>query len=512
MPLDQLVILSVRKIVFLITLGLFLPIAILFIECVAALLTNRVSKKEDRIPTSRPTVAVLVPAHDEAAGIIKTINTIVPQLTDRDRLVVIADNCSDRTAELCRQWDVTVIERYDQQHKGKGYALDYGLQFISQDPPDVVIVFDADCQVHPGTIDNIAWLAEVAQRPIQPINILKPPVQANPKSVISAMAFMVKNLVRPIGLDRIGIPCLLTMGTAFPWSVIRHAPLASNNIVEDMQLGIDLAIAGHPPLFCSQGQVTGVLPQKEQAANSQKMRWIHGHLQTIFTQVPRLLKASLSQRRFDLLAIALDLCIPPISLLVIGWLITLLGGLLVGILQGKWTIAILSSIEGMLIFVSIIGTWTKFARNDIPLKTLLNIPLYLLWKIPIFLAFWIKRQQIWVRTERDTSVPQWSSSIQLNKVAFPTMFSLSSQIRATKEHILSEITSGSIIFHIPSGCYFSLNKIGTQIWKLIQEGQTIADLCDTILKEYAVTPEVCLDDLLAILEQLATKELIEVRN
>ncbi|MGL6343003.1 MAG: PqqD family peptide modification chaperone [Waterburya sp.] len=40
----------------------------------------------------------------------------------------------------------------------------------------------------------------------------------------------------------------------------------------------------------------------------------------------------------------------------------------------------------------------------------------------------------------------------------------------------------------------------------------MADLRDIILTEYAVTPEVCLNDLLAVLEQLATKELIEIRN
>jgi hypothetical protein len=301
---------------------------------------------------------------------------------------------------------------------------------------------------------------------------------------------------------------------AFPWSVIRHAPLASGNIVEDMQLGIDLAIAGHPPLFFSQVQVTGLLPQQEEAAKSQKTRWIHGHLQTLKTQVPKLIKAAITQRRFELLAIALELCVPPLSLLVITCLITLLGSLLLGFWQHEWNLTILSLIEQLLIFVAVIGAWGKFARNNISLKNLLSVPFYLLWKIPIYLAFLFKPQQVWVRTERDTNVTQLPNLAQLTDLVLPTTFSLSSKIFAVKEQVRSELANEAetIIFHTQSGSYYILNEVATFIWTLIQEPQTITYLCDTILSEYAVTPEVCLNDLLAILEQLATRELIEIRN
>jgi cellulose synthase/poly-beta-1,6-N-acetylglucosamine synthase-like glycosyltransferase len=72
-----------------------------------------------------------------------------------------------------------------------------------------------------------------------------------PKDSISALAFLVKNLVRPSGLKQLGFPSLLTgTGMAFPWSIIRSVSLASGNIVEDMHMSLDLAIAGHPTLFC----------------------------------------------------------------------------------------------------------------------------------------------------------------------------------------------------------------------------------------------------------------------
>ena len=132
--------------------------------------------------------------------------------------------------------------------------------------------------------------------------------------------FWSKTGVRPQGLDRLGFPGILTgTGMAFPWSVIQSASLASGNIVEDMQLSMDLAIAGHPTLFCPDTKVIGLLPQQAQAAKSQRTRWEHGHLQTMLTQVPRLVREALRQKRLDLLVIALDLSVPPLSLLVMIW-------------------------------------------------------------------------------------------------------------------------------------------------------------------------------------------------
>lgn len=383
-----------------IALGLLVPITVLFIECSAAFLPGRADIGNVEEP--QPKVTVLVPAHNEALGIGATLETLLPQLTNSERVVVIADNCSDETAEISRRFGVTVIERQDTERRGKGYALDYGLQFIEKEPPEVVVVVDADCIVHQGTIARIAQRAASVGRPVQAVYLMEQPPNPSPKDSVSALAFMVKNLVRPCGLERLGLPGLLTgTGMAFPWSVIQNAKLASSNIVEDMQLALDLAITGHTSVFCEQGKVIGRLPQQKQAATSQRTRWEHGHLQTLLTQVPKLLKESIRQRRLDLLALALDMCVPPISLLVMIWVVLLGGALLAGALGASWLPAIVVALEGFLIFSSILGAWAKFGRADLPAHTLLAIPLYLLWKIPLYLSFLVRRQTKWVRTERD---------------------------------------------------------------------------------------------------------------
>src|SRR5437899_2040248 len=68
-------------------------------------------------------VAVLVPAHDEARGIAATLATIAPQLRAGDRVVVVADNCTDDTAEMARAAGADVFERADSVHVGKSFAI-----------------------------------------------------------------------------------------------------------------------------------------------------------------------------------------------------------------------------------------------------------------------------------------------------------------------------------------------------------------------------------------------------
>lgn len=382
-----------------IALVLGIPSLVLFGECLAALFPT--PQESLTVPQSL-SIAVLVPAHNEASVIGTTLSTLIPQA---DRLVVVADNCSDETAAIAKGAGATVIERHDLEQRGKGYALDYGLKFLAANPPDVVVVVDADCQVAPGTIEKIAQKASIMGCPVQAMYLMEQPPTPKPKDSISALAFLVKNLVRPRGLAKLGLPCLLTgTGMAFPWALIANAPLASSNIVEDMQLSLDLALAGHPSVFESDSKVMGMLPQQDAAAKSQRTRWEHGHLQTLKTQVPRLLKAAVVQRRWDLLALALDLSVPPLSLLVFLWVGAIALALLGQFLGASGLPVLILALEGGLILLSILGAWARFGRAELPAKVLLAVPLYILWKLPFYLTFFLRRQTKWVRTERDVEV------------------------------------------------------------------------------------------------------------
>ena len=400
MEIHQLAFLFINAFLLAIALILLIPVGVLFLECTAALLSAGNETSETKLP--RPRLAVLIPAYNEAAGIAATIATILPQLTPDDRLLVIADNCTDETAEIARNCGASAIERQDTQRKGKGYALDFGLESIASDPPEVVIMVDADCICGPFALETLARVAVASSRPVQATYLMEQPPNPTPKDSISALAFLVKNLVRPSGLKQLGFPSLLTgTGMAFPWSIIRSVSLASSNIVEDMQMSLDLAIGGSPTIFCPEARVTGCLPQQQQVAKTQRTRWEHGHIQTLLTQTPRLTTASVKQKRIDLLAIALDLSVPPLSLLVAIWLAAFAASLLAATFGTSPIPAILLAVQGILILVSIVGAWAKFGRADISGSTLLSVPFYILWKIPLYFGFLLNRQTKWIRTERD---------------------------------------------------------------------------------------------------------------
>ena len=388
---------------------IFIFSLVIFAECVLAISDNDDGKIKEIVGGSNA-IAVLIPAHNEAEVIESTIRSILPQLGDgvlpktiaENRLIVIADNCTDNTAAIAQSIEgVTVIERQNQELRGKGYAIDYGVKYLADNPPEVVVMVDADCMVRENTIPKIAALAKNNHRPVQATYLMSLPKKSGIKDQVSAFALTVKNLVRPLGLTQVGLPCLLNgSGMAFPWSVISQASLANSKTVDDMQLGIDLAIAGHPPLYCSQGLVQGRL-MENQFAQSQRSRWEHGHLETLLTETPRLLQASLQQKRFDLFALALELSVPPLSLLVILWLIGTVAALAIFWGLEIWFPLIILSLSGLLIISSILLAWTKFGRQQLPLKNLILVPFYIFWKIPLYLAFPFRRQSKWLKTERD---------------------------------------------------------------------------------------------------------------
>lgn len=383
---------------------LVIPCAVLLIEVLVAFSRRYgVMAKMSPPVTGNWRRAILMPAHNEEAVIQSTLATLTHQLKPTDTLLVVADNCTDATARLARQAGATVIERQNLQQRGKGYALDFGLRFLSKDAPDVVIMFDADCQVRAGAVDEISDLAIKTGRPVQATYLLAQQTNPSPKEVVSTFAFKVKNLVRPLGMQGLGQPCLLTgTGMAFPWKIIQKADLANGNIVEDMKLGLDLAVAGHLPLMCPQALVIGEQPKQSSTAITQRTRWEHGHLQTLLTTVPLLLSEGIKQRRLGLIALGLDMCVPPLSLLVVLWAAGTMLDILSALVWGElWLPLILVYGAGLSLMLAIGLAWYGFAREDIPVGRLLSIPMYILWKVPVYFKFLLGPESQWIRTERD---------------------------------------------------------------------------------------------------------------
>ena len=395
--------LSIVNIVLLLVGGiLIIPCFVFFLECFAAFISGKQDLELTDVDINRPKTTVLIPAHNEAEQIKEVLEVLQQQITERDSIIVIADNCHDNTANLARSTGVTVLERENLSDRGKGYALDYAIEHIKDNPPEVLVILDGDCIIKADTIKNITCKAIATGRPVQSTYLMEQPENPSLNDNVSMFSIKIKNLVRLLGLNQLGWHCLLTgSGMAFPWSLIEGVSLAGSKTTDDMQLTVDLALAGSTPIFCKNAFVVGRL-MKDKAATSQRSRWEHGHLEMILIEVPRLLNAFIKTGNLAALRLALDISIPPLSLLVMTWIICMVITWLPVITVGMSVIpAILVSIAGVFLMTGVLLAWIRFGRTDISLKNLMAIPFYILGKIPIYLKFIVKPQSRWLKTERD---------------------------------------------------------------------------------------------------------------
>jgi cellulose synthase/poly-beta-1,6-N-acetylglucosamine synthase-like glycosyltransferase len=397
-------------------LAILLPMAFLSVECAAALLPPRArglppdarSATIARCATNarRPTIAVLVPAHNEALVIRRMLESLAPQIMPRDRVVVIADNCSDATADIARQAGAVVLERRDPLLPGKSYALDFAVRALEKDRPEVFVVIDADCTVHPGALDAMAPLSFGGGRPVQASYTLELPAEPTPAERLAVLAFRIKNLVRPSGLDRLGLPCFLNgSGMAFPAAMIQSPVLASGRIAEDKWLTVDLVLAGHAPRFCPEARLTSPLPGRPRAQKSQSTRWLRGHLVCMRRQGPRLLLGAIRQRRADLLATLLELFVPPLSLLILLWLTILATSVAAGLCGLGWLPAIVAAGGGVTMAVSFGAVVRRFGEKSLP-RTLWDVPPYIASRLPMYAAIALRPQKERTPTERDPVPPE----------------------------------------------------------------------------------------------------------
>ena len=380
---------------------LFVPCSVLFLQLTAAFLT-RTKEPSAAVLATDDSIAVLMPAHDEEAGIAYSIRSVLGQLRAGDRLLVIADNCSDRTAALARSLGAEVVERHDEQLRGKGYALDHGVRALKDKPPSVVVVVDADCTLAPGALTLVAGACLAAGCPAQALYLMHAPQGAPLGLRVSAFAWLVKNKLRPLGGSRLGWPCqLMGTGMAFPWDVLSRASLASGHLVEDMQLGMALTRAGTPPIHCPQAIVNGVFPSDPAGVASQRIRWEHGHLSIIASELPLSLWRAARHLDSRLMLMALDLAVPPLASLVLMLVLlfvvaaawwSFVGGLLPLVLVG---------VSLVLVGSAVALAWQQEGRRVLSVAELVYLPIYIATKVPLYLRLFTQRQVQWVRTKRD---------------------------------------------------------------------------------------------------------------
>ena len=353
--------------------------------------------------SSRPAVCVLVPAHNEALGIRDTIESISAQTSPGDRVVVIADNCTDETARVARDCGTEVVERRDVAQRGKGFALRAGLAHLgSGRPPEYVVVVDADCRLQPGCLDALVAHAATTGRPAQACYLMKAPATPRAVDVVSALAVLVKNRVRPLAMARFGFPCLITgSGCAFPWAALAGAFVRRRQYRRGHAAG-DRSRAGWITAVLLRRRRIVRRPARSagslrQPATPMGARPSHG---LVASQVPRLGLAFLRTGRIELAAMLIDVAVPPLSLVVAINLALVIAGLVAVAWARGWVPAAISAAALGLLAGSVGMAWWRFARDWMPFRFLLSVPLYVLTKLPLYASFIFRRESTWVRTAR----------------------------------------------------------------------------------------------------------------
>jgi cellulose synthase/poly-beta-1,6-N-acetylglucosamine synthase-like glycosyltransferase len=375
---------------------LILMLLIFSLEVFAGLLPSHPVKIAGLVPKT----AVLIPAHNEAATIAGILQPLVKLLSERLQLLVVADNCSDNTAEVAEHAGARVIERNDLDRRGKGYALAFGREFLRNAPPDVVIVIDADCSIDAQSIQDLALWSLIHSVPVQARYVLAPDLGAPPKVQISNFAFWVKNVVRQRGGKRLGSAAIMGgTGMALPWPLFETLSLATSNIVEDLALAIETTAGGRAPLYLDQAQV--ISPAASEAATlGQRSRWEHGFLTMAREHAVAAIGKGIVTRNRKLIQLGLHLLVPPLALL---FMLSLAGIILLGVsaIMGG-PVSALFALVGMTAVAgaAVLTAWAMGGRQWLAASALIRLPFYLIWKLPVYLRLAKGDTSTWTRTDR----------------------------------------------------------------------------------------------------------------
>jgi cellulose synthase/poly-beta-1,6-N-acetylglucosamine synthase-like glycosyltransferase len=391
-------------VIFQLVFGLVLLVSFFFLLQLLLGLKS-ISQNSSQSPSAksgRGKCVVLVPAHNEQGGIDKTILSAQAQLQTGDIILVVADNCSDDTASVARTINAHCIERQNDVYVGKGYALQYGIDHIKQMDEifETVVVMDADCLFKKDSLDLLLQASQKNNSVAQALYLMKSPNKDNTKLNINEFTWLLKNWVRPLGQKKLGMSCHLQgSGMAFPMQMLNNYSLASSNIVEDLELGLNIVKGGDEIIFVENAVVTSYFPENEEGLEIQRRRWEHGHL-SIVAKMPKTMFTGLANRNFKLFFQALDAAIPPTTMWVLFlglmFTITLVYGF---IYPFTWALAYAVNLG---IFIgSLVLCWFTFGHKILTTAQLKGLLPFVFKKIGVYRSFMSNREKAWVRTKRD---------------------------------------------------------------------------------------------------------------
>ncbi|MGZ3672677.1 MAG: glycosyltransferase family 2 protein [Ktedonobacterales bacterium] len=408
-----------RSMLLIAELALLAPLLYLAVLSVAALATQRrVASSRDRSATSDtasadateqlPRFALLIPAHNEASVINAALASImsVDYPSDRFMPIVIADNCTDETAALARSTGAEVYERSDDDKRAKGFALRWIIERLLAEnaPYDAYIVVDADSRLSPNFLrcmaESLAAGAQVAQGQYRVHN-----GEDGWTAGLRAVAFALFNHLRPLGRSYLGWSAgLKGNGMCFRREVFAELGWESYSLAEDAEYHARLIDAGIHVAYVPDAIVSTEMPTTLRQAQSQQTRWERGRIDLVRSCFGPLLHGFMRDRDLARLDVAMEIILPPRSLVAGLTLIYVVFATLLA----WWPAVIVASVLSLALGLHIVigAALARLSRRAY--FSLLRAPLFIAWKCWIYLAalggaILRRGTKSWVRTERAVS-------------------------------------------------------------------------------------------------------------
>jgi cellulose synthase/poly-beta-1,6-N-acetylglucosamine synthase-like glycosyltransferase len=349
-------------------------------------------------------MTVLVPAHDEERMIGSTVAALrraVPP-TGGVSVVVIADNCSDATAEVAARVGATVLQRDDPDRRGKGHALNWALDRLDELGPraDAIAIVDADCQPSAGLLTSLEARLRDGAGAVQAAYAVANP-GASIQSSLRFAAFSLMNTVRPLGMERLGLSCgLRGTGMAFRRETLERFRFAPESLVEDTDLHLRLVDAGERVAFAPEASVRSPMPTSASVSRAQQSRWEGGRVALLRTWTAPLLTGGLRRRDPVRLHAWMELLVPPQSVLALAHV--LLG---VGALASRSRAARrIAALDAAMQAIFVVGGLRVVRAPATVYRALVAAPVLVVQKLGILGRLAVKgAPRTWERTEREAA-------------------------------------------------------------------------------------------------------------
>lgn len=359
------------------------------------------------MPVRTPFFDVIVPAHNEAAGIQRTVASLrqLDWPADRFRVVVIADNCSDNTARLASEAGAVVVERRDPENRGKGYALAHIFRWSrAKARADAVVVVDADSVASANLLRAFAARMESGSHAMQAhYGVLNE--DASWRTRLMAIALGAIHRLRSRARERFGLSCgIRGNGWCVTHTLLDQVPYEAYSLTEDVEFGIDLGLAGQRIAYCDEAYVNGEMVSTERAARSQRQRWESGRFALVRAKVPVLLRQAITRPSRVCLDLALDLLILPLSYIVLSAaaaFAVVLGLTLLNPTRLNLVLLVVAGLDCAALVAYVGRGWALSGIGGRGWWDLLRVPGFILWKLLLLVSG--PKTSAWIRTKREGS-------------------------------------------------------------------------------------------------------------